>query len=69
MAVMDHAARSRTIAQQIQYVTHHSASTRIIRRRLQQSGMSARRPLIRLSLTGNYGRFHRKWHGGHGQQN
>ncbi|GFV07961.1 transposable element Tc3 transposase [Trichonephila clavipes] len=53
MAMMDHAATSRTIAQQIQSVLHHSVSARTIRRRLQQSGMPARRPLLRLPLTGN----------------
>ncbi|GFV01562.1 hypothetical protein TNCV_2961551 [Trichonephila clavipes] len=35
----------------IQSVKHHSVSARTIRRRLQQSGMSARRPLLRLPLT------------------
>ncbi|GFY06229.1 sodium-coupled monocarboxylate transporter 1 [Trichonephila clavipes] len=42
MVVMDRVATSRTIAQQIQSVTHHSVSTRTIQRRFQQSGMSAR---------------------------
>ncbi|GFV89260.1 hypothetical protein TNCV_285931 [Trichonephila clavipes] len=32
---------------------HNSLSTRTIQRRLQQSGMSTRRPLLRLPLTGN----------------
>ncbi|GFX73225.1 transposable element Tc1 transposase [Trichonephila clavipes] len=53
MAVMDRAASSRIIAQQIQSVTHHSMSPRTVRRRLQQSGISARRLLLRLPLTGN----------------
>ncbi|GFV95778.1 transposable element Tcb1 transposase [Trichonephila clavipes] len=44
MAVMDRAATLRTIAQQ----THHSVSARTNRRRLQQRGMSARHPLLRL---------------------
>ncbi|GFV72515.1 hypothetical protein TNCV_2763791 [Trichonephila clavipes] len=35
----------RAIAQQIQSVMHCTLSTRIIRRRLQPSGMSPRRPL------------------------
>ncbi|GFY20096.1 uncharacterized protein TNCV_2147891 [Trichonephila clavipes] len=34
----------RTAAQHIESVTHHSVSARTIRRRLQQSGLSARRP-------------------------
>ncbi|GFT60434.1 transposable element Tc1 transposase [Trichonephila clavipes] len=54
MAVMDRPATSRTIAQQIQSVTHHSVSTRIIRRRLQQSGMSIKRPLLCLPFTGSH---------------
>ncbi|GFW36002.1 transposable element Tcb1 transposase [Trichonephila clavipes] len=36
-------------------------SARTIRRRLQQSGVSARRPLLGLPLTQNYRRLHRKW--------
>ncbi|GFW42558.1 HTH_Tnp_Tc3_2 domain-containing protein [Trichonephila clavipes] len=51
-ALMDHAASSRTIAQHFQSVTHHSVSTCTIRRHLQQNGMSARRLLLRLPLTG-----------------
>ncbi|GFS57666.1 putative DD41D transposase [Trichonephila clavipes] len=54
MSVIDHTATSRIIAQQIKSITHHSVSTSTIRRRLQQSEMSARRPLLRLSLTGNH---------------
>ncbi|GFW23187.1 hypothetical protein TNCV_3802871 [Trichonephila clavipes] len=48
MTVMDRATTSRTIAQQIQSVVHHSVSVRSIRRRLQQRGISTRRPLLRL---------------------
>ncbi|GFX43458.1 transposable element Tc1 transposase [Trichonephila clavipes] len=40
-------------------VAHHSVS--VIRRRLQQSGLSTRRPLLGLSLTQNYRRLHRQW--------
>ncbi|GFU33937.1 hypothetical protein TNCV_656111 [Trichonephila clavipes] len=43
MAVMDNAATSRTIAQQIQSFTHHTESARTIQSLLQQSGISARR--------------------------
>ncbi|GFV64092.1 transposable element Tcb1 transposase [Trichonephila clavipes] len=57
MALMDPAATPRIIAQQIQSVTHHSVSTRTTRRHLQQSGMSARCPLLRLLLNGNYRRL------------
>ncbi|GFX67157.1 transposable element Tcb1 transposase [Trichonephila clavipes] len=55
------AATSRTIAQQIPSVTHQSMSARTIRRCLQQSGMSVRRPLIRLHLSGNHTRLRHQW--------
>ncbi|GFU00036.1 hypothetical protein TNCV_2345821 [Trichonephila clavipes] len=52
IAVTDHSVTSRTVAQHIEPVMHHhSASTRTIRRRLQQSGLSVRRPLLDLPLT------------------
>ncbi|UYV67604.1 hypothetical protein LAZ67_5001352 [Cordylochernes scorpioides] len=51
MAVADRSFTSRTVAQHIQSVTHHSVSALTIRRRLQQSGLSARHPLLRLLLT------------------
>ncbi|GFY11834.1 transposable element Tcb1 transposase [Trichonephila clavipes] len=38
-----------------------SLSSRIIRRRLQQSGLSARRPLLGLPLTQNHRRLRRQW--------
>ncbi|GFT00059.1 transposable element Tcb1 transposase [Trichonephila clavipes] len=61
MAVMDHSVTSRTIAQHIESVTHHSVSARSIRRRLQQSGLSARRPLLGLPLTQNHRRLRHQW--------
>ncbi|GFV93811.1 transposable element Tcb1 transposase [Trichonephila clavipes] len=61
MAVTDRSVTSRTVAQHIESVTHHSVSARTIRRRLQQSGLSARRPLLGLPLTQNHRRFRRKW--------
>ena len=61
MAVTDRSATSRTIAQHIQSVPHHPVSARTIRRRLQQSGLSARRPLLRLPLTQNHRRLRRQW--------
>ncbi|GFX28355.1 transposable element Tcb1 transposase [Trichonephila clavipes] len=61
MAVMDRAATSRTIAQQIQSVTHHSMSARTIRRRLQQSRIFQRRLLLRLPLTGNHRHLRHYW--------
>ncbi|GFV83992.1 transposable element Tcb1 transposase [Trichonephila clavipes] len=49
MAVTDRSVTSRTVAQHIEHVTHHSVSARTIRRRLQQSGLSARHPFLGLS--------------------
>ncbi|GFS83704.1 transposable element Tcb1 transposase [Trichonephila clavipes] len=54
MAVTDYSVTSRTIAQHIESVTHHSVSAGTIQRRIQQSGLSARRPLLGLSLTQNH---------------
>ncbi|GFW93162.1 transposable element Tcb1 transposase [Trichonephila clavipes] len=51
MAVMDHSVTSQTIVHHIESVTHHSASTRTIRRRLQQSGRCSRCQLLGLPLT------------------
>ncbi|GFX82558.1 transposable element Tc1 transposase [Trichonephila clavipes] len=61
MAVSDHSATSRTVVQQIESVTHHSVFTSAIRRRLQQSGLSARRPLLGLPLMQNHRRLRRQW--------
>ncbi|GFT26754.1 transposable element Tcb1 transposase [Trichonephila clavipes] len=61
MAETDRSVTSRTIAQPIEYVTHHSASARKIRRRLQQSGLSVRRPLLGLPLTQNHRRLRHQW--------
>ncbi|GFS60955.1 transposable element Tcb1 transposase [Trichonephila clavipes] len=60
-AVTDRSVTSRTIAQHIESVTHHSVSACTIRRRLQQSGLSARRPLLGLPLTQNHRRLRRQW--------
>ncbi|GFY16908.1 transposable element Tcb1 transposase [Trichonephila clavipes] len=51
MAVMDPSLTSRAIALHIESVTHHSVSACTIRRRLQKSGLSSRRPFLRLPLT------------------
>ncbi|GFS74027.1 transposable element Tcb1 transposase [Trichonephila clavipes] len=61
IAVTDHSVTSRTIAQHIESVTHHSVSAGTIRRRLQQSGLSARRPLLGVFLTQNHRRLRREW--------
>ncbi|GFV60628.1 transposable element Tcb1 transposase [Trichonephila clavipes] len=60
MAVADRLVTSRTVAQHIESVTHHSVSARTIRCHLQQSGLSARRPLLGLPLTQNHRRLHRQ---------
>ncbi|GFW40116.1 transposable element Tcb1 transposase [Trichonephila clavipes] len=60
MVVADRSVTSRTVAQHIESVTHHSVSARIIRRRLQQSGLSARRPLLHLPLKTNHRRLRRQ---------
>ncbi|GFV70820.1 transposable element Tcb1 transposase [Trichonephila clavipes] len=63
MTVTDRSVTSRTIARHIESVTHHSVSARTIRRRLQQSGLSARRPhtLLSLPLTQNHRRIRHQW--------
>ncbi|GFX20408.1 transposable element Tcb1 transposase [Trichonephila clavipes] len=61
MAVTDRSVISRTVAQHIESVTHHLVSARTIRRRLQQSGLSARLPLLGLPLTQNHRRLRRQW--------
>ncbi|GFV50426.1 transposable element Tcb1 transposase [Trichonephila clavipes] len=61
MAVTDYSVTSRNAAQHIESVTHHSVSARTIRRRLQQSGLSTRRPLLVLPLTQNHRCLRRQW--------
>ncbi|GFU90430.1 transposable element Tcb1 transposase [Trichonephila clavipes] len=61
MAVTDHSVTSLSVAQHIEPVTHHSVSALTIRRRLQQSGFSARRHLLGLPLMQNYRRLHHQW--------
>ncbi|GFW19876.1 transposable element Tcb1 transposase [Trichonephila clavipes] len=61
MAVTDRSVTSRTIAQHIESVTHHSVSACTFRRRLQQSGLSARCPLFGLPLTENHRRLQHQW--------
>ncbi|GFT05102.1 transposable element Tcb1 transposase [Trichonephila clavipes] len=57
MTVKDLSVTSRTVTQHIESVTHHSVSARSIRRRLQQSGLSARRQLLGLPLTQSHRRL------------
>ncbi|GFU72680.1 transposable element Tcb1 transposase [Trichonephila clavipes] len=60
-AVTDRSVTSQPVSQHIEYITHHSVSARTIRRRLQQSGLFARRPLLGLPLTQNHRRLRRQW--------
>ncbi|GFU68206.1 transposable element Tcb1 transposase [Trichonephila clavipes] len=60
MAVTNRSVTSRTVAQPVESVTHHSVSARTIRPRLQQIGLSARRPLLGLPLTQNHRRLRRQ---------
>ncbi|GFU47764.1 transposable element Tcb1 transposase [Trichonephila clavipes] len=62
MAVTNRSVTSKTIAQHIESVTHHSVSARTIRRRLQHSGLSSRRPFLGLSLKQNHRRLRRQWY-------
>ncbi|GFX06341.1 uncharacterized protein TNCV_505601 [Trichonephila clavipes] len=62
MAVRDRSVTSRTVAKHVESVTHHLVSERTIRRRLQQSGLSARRPLLDLPLTQIHRRLRRQWY-------
>ncbi|GFT21393.1 transposable element Tcb1 transposase [Trichonephila clavipes] len=61
MAMTDYSVISRTIAQNIESVTHPSMSARTTRRRLQQSGLSARHPLLDLPLTQNHRHLRHQW--------
>ncbi|GFU35405.1 transposable element Tcb1 transposase [Trichonephila clavipes] len=61
MAVTDRSVTSRTAAQHVESVTHHSVSARIIRRLLQHNCLYARRPLLGLPLTQNHRRLRREW--------
>ncbi|GFW51438.1 transposable element Tcb1 transposase [Trichonephila clavipes] len=60
MAVTVRSVTSRTVTQHIESVTH-SVSARTIRRRLQQSGLLARRPLVGLPLTQNHRCLRHQW--------
>ncbi|GFW54693.1 transposable element Tcb1 transposase [Trichonephila clavipes] len=61
MAVKDRSVTSRNVVQHIESVTNHLVSARTIRRRLQQSGLSARRPLLGLPLTQNHRHLRHHW--------
>ncbi|GFW12753.1 transposable element Tcb1 transposase [Trichonephila clavipes] len=60
-AVTDCSVTSRTVAQHIESVTHHSGYARTIRHRLQQTDLPARRPFLGLPLTQNHTRQRQQW--------
>ncbi|GFW39963.1 transposable element Tcb1 transposase [Trichonephila clavipes] len=62
MVVTDGSVTSRTVAQNIESVTHHSVSAFTIRCRLQQSGFFTKRSLLRLPLTQNHRRLRHQWY-------
>ncbi|GFX06028.1 transposable element Tcb1 transposase [Trichonephila clavipes] len=57
MTGTDRLFTSRTVAQHIEFATHHSVPARTIRPSLQQSDLSARCPLVGLPLTQNHRRL------------
>ncbi|GFV08022.1 transposable element Tcb1 transposase [Trichonephila clavipes] len=61
MTLKDLSVTSRIVAEHIESVTHHSVSARTIRRLLQQSGLSARLPLLALLLTQNNRCLRHQW--------
>ncbi|GFV59567.1 transposable element Tc1 transposase [Trichonephila clavipes] len=61
MAVKDCSVTSRTVAQHSESIMHHSVSARTIRRRLQHSGLSTRRPLLFLPLRQKHRRLRHIW--------
>ncbi|GFU11692.1 transposable element Tcb1 transposase [Trichonephila clavipes] len=61
IALTDRSVTSRTVPQHIESVTHYSVSARTIRRRLQQSSLSVRPPLLGLPLTRNHRCLRHQW--------
>ncbi|GFV62796.1 transposable element Tcb1 transposase [Trichonephila clavipes] len=61
MTVTECSVTLQTVAQNIESLTHHLVSACIIRRRLQQSGVSARHPLLGLPLTQDHRCLRREW--------
>lgn len=61
MAVTDRAATSRSLSQQMGTFARQQPSARTVRRRLQQHGLSARRPWLRLPLTLHHRQERLQW--------
>ena len=61
MAVTDRAATSRSLSQQMGTFARQQPSARTVRRRLQQHGLSARRPWLRLPLTLHHRQERLRW--------
>ncbi|GFU53685.1 HTH_Tnp_Tc3_2 domain-containing protein [Trichonephila clavipes] len=51
MALMDYASMRRVLTRELGLFARHQVSSRTVRRRLLQDGLSARRPWLRLPLT------------------
>ncbi|GFW36660.1 hypothetical protein TNCV_1956601 [Trichonephila clavipes] len=61
MALMDHAATSRALSQELGSFARQQIAARTVRRRLQQYGLSARRPRQWLLLTLHHGQKRLQW--------
>ncbi|GFT81499.1 transposable element Tcb1 transposase [Trichonephila clavipes] len=59
--VTDRSVTSRTVTQHVESVMYHSVSARTIQRRLQQSCLSVRRPLLGLPLVQSHRRLRHQW--------
>ncbi|GFS70926.1 transposable element Tcb1 transposase [Trichonephila clavipes] len=59
--ISSHVGRNQTTVIQICVHWMQEVSARTIRCRLQQSGLSARRPLLSLPMTQNHRRLRRQW--------
>ena len=60
-ALQDRTATSRTLSQEMGLFAARQVSARTVRRRLEQHGLSARRPLLRLPLTLQHRDARRQW--------
>ncbi|GFW39893.1 HTH_Tnp_Tc3_2 domain-containing protein [Trichonephila clavipes] len=63
IALMDRSAASRALSQELGSFARQQVSTGTVRQRLQQHGLSARRPWLRIPLTLHYSQEHLHWWG------
>ncbi|GFU99082.1 HTH_Tnp_Tc3_2 domain-containing protein [Trichonephila clavipes] len=61
MALMDHAATSRVLSQELRSYARQQVSARTVQRRLLQHRLSAWRPWLWLSLTLHHRQEHLQW--------